>query len=110
MIKSEQVNLDRKPDKPAVHVHKLPGDERVVNAQAEIADTITEDQFLTEVQRCFSCGSCMGCGQCSMFCTLACYTRLEEVGPGMYFTLLRDACKECGKCIEVCPSGFIEAG
>jgi len=29
--------------------------------------------------------------------------------PGMYFTLLLDECKECGKCIEVCPCGYLEA-
>jgi len=109
-VNSQQVNFDHKPNSPAVRSPKLAGDERVARAEAEVSSTITEEQFLTEVERCYSCGSCMGCGQCSMYCTLACYTRLEEVGPGMYFTLLRDACKECGKCIDVCPSGYLEAG
>ena len=107
-IGPQQINFDHKPQSPAVQSPKLPADERVANAGAEVAGTITETQFLTEVERCFSCGSCMGCGQCSMFCTLACYTKLEEVSPGMYFTLMLDACKKCGKCIEVCPSGFLD--
>jgi NAD-dependent dihydropyrimidine dehydrogenase PreA subunit len=51
----------------------------------------------------------MGCGQCEMFCTVGCFTQLEEAGPGMYFSLVTDACEECGKCIEVCPCGFLEA-
>ena len=107
-IGPQQINFDHKPQSAAVQSPKLPANERVANAEAEVAGTITETQFLTEVERCFSCGSCMGCGQCSMFCTLACYTKLEEVSPGMYFTLMLDACKQCGKCIEVCPSGFLD--
>jgi len=60
------------------------------------------------VERCFSCGSCLGCEQCTMYCTRGCFTRLDEVEPGRYFTLALDECLECGKCIEVCPSGFLE--
>jgi NADPH-dependent glutamate synthase beta subunit-like oxidoreductase/Pyruvate/2-oxoacid:ferredoxin oxidoreductase delta subunit len=108
-IGPEQVNFDHKPPSPAVKSPRLPGDERVAKGEAEVAGTISESQFLQEVERCFSCGSCMGCEQCSMYCTLACHTKLEEVGPGMYFTLTLDACKDCGKCIEVCPCGFLEA-
>ena len=43
-----------------------------------------------------------------MYCTSGCYTRLSEVGPGAYFSLVLDACQACGKCIEVCPCGFLE--
>jgi ferredoxin len=34
--------------------------------------------------------------------------RLAEVGPGRYFSLALDACEECGKCIAVCPCGYLE--
>jgi NADPH-dependent 2,4-dienoyl-CoA reductase/sulfur reductase-like enzyme/Pyruvate/2-oxoacid:ferredoxin oxidoreductase delta subunit len=108
-IGPQHIKFDSKPHSSAVRSAKLPGDERIAKAEAEVVATISELQFLQEVERCFSCGSCMGCEQCSMFCTLACYTKLEEVSPGMYFTLLHDACKECGKCIEVCPCGFLDA-
>ena len=108
-IKPDQVKLDSKPASEAVRAPKLPGDERIARGSAEVSSTISEEQFLAEAERCFSCGFCFGCEQCSMFCTSGCFTRLEEAMPGMYFTLLLDECKECGKCIEVCPCGFLEA-
>jgi ferredoxin len=108
VITSDEVMLDYKPETPAAHGPKLTGDERVAMGGAEVAGTITEDEFLAEASRCYSCGSCFGCEQCSMFCTPGCFTKLEEVGPGMYFTLTLDQCEECGKCVEVCPCGFLE--
>ena len=108
-IKPDQVKLDSKPGTEAVRVPKLPGDERITRGSTEVASTISEEQFLAEAERCFSCGYCFGCEQCSMFCTSGCFTKLEEAMPGMYFTLLLDECKECGKCIEVCPCGYLEA-
>lgn len=108
-IGPQQIKFDSKPPGSAVRSAKLPGAERIAKGEAEVIATISEDQFLNEVERCFSCGSCSGCEQCSMYCTLACFSKLEEVSPGMYFTLMLDACKACGKCIEVCPCGFLEA-
>jgi ferredoxin len=43
-----------------------------------------------------------------MYCTAGCYLKLEETEPGVYFALNLDQCEECGKCIEVCPCGFLE--
>jgi len=108
-IASEKIKFESRPSVPAAKQPRLPVEERISEPTAEVTGTIEEDTFLAEVERCYSCGSCMGCEQCTMFCTPGCFTRLAEVGPGMYFTLTLDNCEECGKCIEVCPCGFLEA-
>jgi NADPH-dependent glutamate synthase beta subunit-like oxidoreductase/Pyruvate/2-oxoacid:ferredoxin oxidoreductase delta subunit len=107
-ISSEQVMLATKPAAESVQTVKLPGEQRIAMGMAEVAQTIAEEEFLAEVDRCFSCGSCFGCEQCYMYCTSGCFTKVEEAGPGMYFTINLDSCRECGKCIEVCPCGFLE--
>lgn len=81
---------------------------RLTNPMAEVTLGITEDQVVEEASRCFSCGDCFGCQQCWMYCTVGCFTRVEEVGQGVYFTLSLEECESCGKCIEVCPSGFLD--
>jgi NADPH-dependent glutamate synthase beta subunit-like oxidoreductase/Pyruvate/2-oxoacid:ferredoxin oxidoreductase delta subunit len=108
-IHGDSVRFASKAASAAVHTPMLPADERVRLGMTEVAATVDEEQFLAEVQRCYSCGSCFGCEQCFMYCTSGCFTRLEEPQPGMYFSLNLDACKECGKCVEVCPCGFLEA-
>ncbi len=74
---------------------------------AEIDRTITGEQALREATRCLSCGSCFGCRQCWMYCNAGGFLPLAEAEPGNYFTLNTDLCEGCGKCIEVCPSGFL---
>ncbi len=108
-VEPQQVTFDQTPTSTPVRALKLPADERIDDGRAEVANTISEQQFLREAKRCFSCGSCMGCESCSMFCTSGCFTKLTETGPGMYFSLTLDMCKACGKCIEVCPCGFLDA-
>jgi formate dehydrogenase major subunit len=107
-IHGDRVRLATKTATVAAHTPMLPAEERIRLGMTEIAGTVSEEDFLAEVQRCFSCGSCYGCEQCFMYCTAGCFTRLEEPRPGMYFSLNLDACKECGKCVEVCPCGFLE--
>jgi NADPH-dependent glutamate synthase beta subunit-like oxidoreductase/Pyruvate/2-oxoacid:ferredoxin oxidoreductase delta subunit len=107
-VGSERIDFEQKTSSAPVKAAKLKGAERVAHGSAEVMGTVTEDQFLQEVERCYSCGSCMGCEQCAMFCTAGCFTKLTEVGPGMYFSLTLDACEACGKCIEVCPCGYLE--
>lgn len=106
-IGSDEIIMEFHERRPAARPPRLPPEERLDRAGAEVSGAITEEQFLTEATRCFSCGSCFGCGQCAMFCTSGCFTKLEQVGRGLYFTLSLENCKECGKCVEVCPCGFL---
>ncbi|MDT8320056.1 MAG: FAD-dependent oxidoreductase [Xanthomonadales bacterium] len=105
---AREILFETKPSSEAAHSWKRPALERLAGGLAETSDTISEAEFLAEAERCYSCGSCSGCEQCFMYCTSGCFTKLEEAGPGTYFTLNLDACQECGKCVEVCPCGFLE--
>ncbi len=44
-----------------------------------------------------------------MYCNQSGFTRIEETRPGHYFAMALDACEGCGKCIEICPCGYLEA-
>jgi NADPH-dependent glutamate synthase beta subunit-like oxidoreductase/ferredoxin len=104
----ETVNLAFYQSRPSAKPPRLAPAVRISSGTSEVQGAITEEQFLQEAHRCFSCGSCFGCQQCAMYCTSGCYLRLEEVQPGAYFALSLEECEECGKCIEVCPCGFLE--
>lgn len=91
----------------AQDAHLAPAD-AVRRPDTEVSLGVEEEQFLTEANRCLSCGSCFGCEQCWMFCTVPSFTRLADPSPGAYFSLSLDFCLECGKCVEVCPCGFLE--
>jgi len=102
------LRLDAYPPAARAEAARLAPDDAVRLPNAEVSFGIDEEQLLTEVSRCFSCGSCFGCEQCWMFCTVLSYDRLADPAPGAYFSLSLDQCLECGKCVEVCPCGFLE--
>ena len=84
-------------------------EERLSDPESEIDQTISYEQACQEASRCMSCGLCFDCQQCFMYCNGAGFTRIEESRPGNYFALALDACEGCGKCIEICPCGYLEA-
>lgn len=96
------------PHAPAAHPDHLTPADRLASPDAEISIGITEAAFLAEAGRCLSCGSCFGCEQCTMYCTAEGFIKLDPPEPGKYFTLTLDQCEECGKCVSVCPCGFLE--
>ena len=89
--------------------HRRPPEEWLQDPEVEIDQTITYEQAHEEAARCMSCGLCFDCQQCFMYCNGAGFTRIEETSPGNYFALALDACEGCGKCIEICPCGYIES-
>jgi NADPH-dependent glutamate synthase beta subunit-like oxidoreductase len=81
----------------------------LADPDAEVDLTLDPEQVACEAARCMSCGLCFDCRQCFMYCNRSGFTRIEETAPGRYFAFALDACEGCGKCIELCPCGYIEA-
>lgn len=92
---------------PPAHVAERPVAERIARADLEVHETISEDAFLQEAERCFSCGLCNGCQYCFMYCNGGGFVRVDQAQPGAYFALALERCVGCGKCIDLCPTGFL---
>jgi Pyruvate/2-oxoacid:ferredoxin oxidoreductase delta subunit len=43
-----------------------------------------------------------------MYCTPACFKKVDNPGPGNYYTIKLDTCDGCKKCADECPCGFID--
>lgn len=69
------------------------------------ATPMTESDVLAEAARCMSCGMCMDCETCWMYCSKNCFVKLPK---GEHYKIKIDLCNGCGKCVESCPSGYIE--
>ena len=106
-VSERTIKSEYHPEKKPVTPHQRPVEERLAEPNMEVHETITRTEFLEEVSRCFSCGLCYGCENCFMYCNAGGFTRLEQVEPGAYFALSREYCVGCGKCIDLCPSGFL---
>ncbi len=106
-IDSEHVQTDFYPESFRVAMPEVGVERRLSDPHLEVSATISEDEFLNETKRCLSCGSCFGCQHCWMYCNAQGFVRLESPTPGRYFVLSTDACEGCGKCIDVCPCGYL---
>ena len=106
-IEAAQVRLDRYASRARLELLPTPVAERLAAPDREVQPSIDETAFLAEAGRCLSCGSCFGCQSCAMYCNPNGFDRLVEAAPGAYFTWSSVACEGCGKCIEVCPCGFL---
>ena len=102
------VNADFYPGREAPPIVSLSAEEALADPDAEVTATLEENAFLGEVASCFSCGLCFGCQHCWMYCSAGGFAKVVEARPGAYFTVTLDACESCGKCVDVCPCGFLE--
>mgnify|MGYP001477816724 CR=1 FL=1 len=106
-ITTELVKTDLFSEKAAGALPRRPLQEWLTKPDVEIDQTLSEEQFLAEATRCFSCGLCSGCELCWMYCNAVAFTRVDQPKPGSYFELSLDVCEGCGKCLHGCPSGFL---
>ena len=107
-VDRESVRLDYYPGQDRTPSPRRPESEWLSDPEKEIDQTISYEQACQEAARCMSCGQCLDCQKCFMYCNGAGFTRVEQTSPGNYFVLALDACVGCGKCIEICPSRYIE--
>ena len=107
-VDRESVRHDYYPGRDRTPSPRRPESEWLSDPEKEIDQTISYEQACAEAARCMSCGQCLDCQKCFMYCNRAGFTRVEQTSPGDYFVLALDACEGCGKCIEICPSRYIE--
>ena len=108
-LKTDSVKVDYYEEGRRSQTPRRPATDWLTDPDKEIDLTLSYEQAGTEAARCLSCGLCFDCQQCFMYCNRGGFTRLEETRPGKYFAFAFDACEGCGKCIELCPCGYIEA-
>ena len=106
-LPADSVKTDYYAERNRSSLPRRPADEWLSSPDAEIDLTLGYEQASEEAARCMSCGLCFDCQQCFMYCNAAGFTRVAETRPGRYFVLALDACEGCGKCIEVCPCGYL---
>lgn len=94
-------------DKERVQASHVDVEDRLQHPELEVSLAISEDQFLEESSRCLSCENCFGCQHCWMYCNGGGFIEVDDPSPGHYFKLDLSVCEGCGKCIDVCPSGFL---
>ena len=107
-VRDGAVKIDFYPEQQRAENSRRSQEEWLSIPEKEIEQTISYEQASEEAARCMSCGLCFDCQQCFMYCNNAGFTRIEETRPGNYFALALEACEGCGKCIEVCPCGYLE--
>ena len=108
-VRPDAVKADYYVDRQRTSAPRRPQEEWLAEPEVEIDQTISDEQAYREAARCMSCGMCFDCQQCFMYCNAGGFTRIEETRPGHYFALALDACEGCGKCIEICPCGYLES-
>lgn len=108
-VRPDAVKADYYVDRQRTSAPRRPQEEWLAEPELEIDQTISDEQACREAARCMSCGMCFDCQQCFMYCNAGGFTRIEATRPGHYFALALDACEGCGKCIEICPCGYLES-
>jgi dissimilatory sulfite reductase flavoprotein subunit len=108
MIRSDKIKLDwYKPIERTLRLVKSP-EERLANPYDEVDLGLTNEDVLTETDRCFSCGRCFGCENCWMYCQANVFAKVDPPSPGNFFKIKKiEICDGCKKCWEECPCGFI---
>ncbi|MBW2457566.1 MAG: FAD-dependent oxidoreductase, partial [Deltaproteobacteria bacterium] len=107
-VKPERLKLDFYDAQEKAEPTHRPVEEWLSKPDEEITQAVTKELFLAEANRCLSCGMCFGCERCWMYCTPACFKKVDQITPGNYYTVNMDVCDGCKKCAEECPCGFLD--
>jgi Pyruvate/2-oxoacid:ferredoxin oxidoreductase delta subunit len=107
MITPDKVHGEFYETREALSAPRKPISEWLQHPNSEVEHTITEEQFLAETTRCFSCGLCFGCQTCWMYCNASTFEHSQAVQLGNYFIPTLEICEGCGKCLDLCPCGYL---
>lgn len=100
--------LERYEGRSPEPVAELSPEAALAESAVEVTKTLEERAFLREAARCLSCGLCFGCQRCWMYCSSGGFRPVSQPEPGRHYVLDLAACEACGKCVDVCPTGYLE--
>ncbi|MBC8457472.1 MAG: FAD-dependent oxidoreductase [Deltaproteobacteria bacterium] len=90
--------------RPRIKISRISVRERLKGFQ-EVIKSLTQQEAVSESQRCFMCGSCTECGNCYIFCP---DTAIKRDPDGYGYIADMDYCKGCGVCVNECPRGAMK--
>jgi NADPH-dependent glutamate synthase beta subunit-like oxidoreductase len=102
IVSYDDINLDYFSQAPRVESESIAVDKRI-NSFAEIEATLTIDQAMEEIRRCFNCGICNACDNCRIFCP-----EIAVMLKGSERQINLDYCKGCGICVFECPRNAMD--
>lgn len=97
IVSYDEINLDYFLSAGRISVPSLSVDDRI-QSFSEIERTLTDEQVLEEIRRCFNCGICNSCDNCRIFCP-----ELAVIFKDTRRSVDLDYCKGCGICVVECP-------
>jgi NADPH-dependent glutamate synthase beta subunit-like oxidoreductase len=102
IVSYDDINLDYFSQAPRVESESIAVDKRI-NSFDEIEATLTIDQAMEEIRRCFNCGICNACDNCRIFCP-----EIAVMLKGSERQINLDYCKGCGICVFECPRNAMD--
>jgi formate dehydrogenase (NADP+) beta subunit len=91
---------------PRIEAPLTPPEERIRDQEIEVTLAYTQEQVVTESDRCMSCGVCNGCDNCYIVCPDVSVMRgTRENGA---YSIRTKYCKGCLVCVQECPTGCLE--
>lgn len=100
VIKPDRMKLDWY---PALQRHEASAAD---GENAAFGGDLSNEDAIAEAARCMSCGLCMDCETCWMYCSSNCFQKLPK---GEHYKIRLELCSGCGKCVDACPCGYIQA-
>ena len=107
----EKMRLEYYPDRKRSRTELVPKDRRLTGGLGlELDPGLSEEQFLTEADRCMSCGLCFECRECLKFCPRNAIVEYPQNPTGEVMYTRYSRCVGCHICAQSCPCGYIRMG
>jgi len=106
IVKHTEMNLTYYEKAPRHEPADIPVEQRLSDGEAEVRQSLTEEDVIAEAKRCMSCGQCYDCGNCWSYCQDQAV--VKPLVKGEAYKLKLEVCQGCKKCAEECPCGYVE--